>query len=123
MYQFLTLLLRFVVPLLTAALVMLAFNVLSLVLLLKLSITSGALSTALLARFFVRFFAALLVMIFCYFFFQIVKQSFYGRHYSSTSLPCIAPLYLLFIFIGGGNLDLGAIVHPLQTKVTNCVYS
>ena len=55
MSQFLIILLRILVPLLTAALVMLAFNTffiaLLLVLLLKLSITSGALSRALLEKF------------------------------------------------------------------------
>ena len=117
MSQFLILLLRFLVPLLTAALVMLAFNTffidLLLVLLLKLSITFGALSRALLERFLVRFFAALQVMII----FAAVFPNGNNLFMTGTvPYPFASQVRLCtFFFICGGNLDL----HILSYLATN----
>ena len=90
------------------------FVVLLLVLLLKLSITSKTLSRASFARFLARFFAALLVMIFAVAFFQAVTIFLW----QTLSLYCLAgaPLYLLFIFVCGGNFDLGTLSY-LATNV------
>ena len=90
------------------------FVVLLLVLLLKLSITSETLSRALFARFLVRFFAALLVMIFVVAFFQTVTVFLW----QTLSLYCLAgaPMCLLFIFVCGGNFDLGTLSY-LVTNV------
>ena len=119
MSQFLIVLLRFLVPFLTAALVMFVFNTffiaLLLVLLLKPSIKSGALSRALLVSFLAWFFVALLVMIFVVAFFPNGNNLFMT---DTIPLPlCLtsAPLYLLLIFTCGGNLDLGTLLY-LATK-------
>ena len=89
------------------------FVVLLLVLLLKLSITSETLSRALFARFLARFFAALLVMILVAFF-----QTVTIFLWPTLFLYCLAdaPPYLLFIFVCGGNFDLGTFSY-LVTNV------